>query len=91
MNSMKTRLVFQKFKKQHIHSNLYWHYAVDYVNRYCISIKSPSFGKIFPIQIDVDCLENGENPNLVEITKAEFMAEYKKAIKLLRDVNIVTR
>lgn len=84
------RLVFQKFKKHHIHSDLYWYYAVDYVNKYCICIRNANFGKVFPIAIEVNCLENGENPKLVEITKAEFMSEYKKALKLLRNVNIVT-
>ncbi len=88
---MKTRLVFQKFRKQYIHEDLYWYYAVDYVNKYCLTIQNAIFGRVFPIQIKVDCLENGEKDGLIEITKAEFMTEYKKALKLLQNVNIVTR
>jgi hypothetical protein len=88
---MKKGLVFQSFRKQHIHTDLYWYYANDYINKYALLVRSSAFGDTFPISIEVTCLENGNTPQLINITKAEFMVEYKKALKLLQNVNIVTR
>jgi hypothetical protein len=88
---MKTRLVFQAFKKHVVHENNVHYYAIDYVNDFALKVNPSVFGSALPIEIGTTCIENTTKANRVEITKAEFVAEYKKALKLLRDVNIVTR
>jgi hypothetical protein len=90
---MKKRLKFQRFTKQHVHTDLYWYYAVDYINNCAISVKAPSFGwgKVLEAEISMDCIANAIMENHTDISKKEFVAEYKKALKLLQNVNIVTR
>ena len=88
---MKKRLVFQAFKKHVVHEGNIHYYAIDYVNDFALTIKSATFGDAVPVEIGTTCIDNTRQPNRVSITKEEFVAEYKKAIKLLRDVNIVTR
>lgn len=88
---MKKKLIFQKFKKYVIHENYILYYAIDYINQYALLVKNPMFGETLPIEITTTCIENTEGESAVEITKEEFVVEYKKAVKLLRDVNIVIR
>lgn len=88
---MKKRLVFQSFKKYVVNDISVYYYAIDYENDYVLQIKSASFGGLLPIEIVTTCIENTRQANRVKITKDEFMAEYKKALKLLQNVNIVIR
>jgi hypothetical protein len=90
---MKKRLKFQKFTKQLIHTNLYWFYAIDYPNDSAIMVRNAVFGwgQVLEAEIGMSCIENAEFIGNITITKLEFMSEYKKALKLLRNVNIVTR
>jgi hypothetical protein len=88
---MRKRLVFQAFKKHVAHENNVHYYAIDYVNDFALTVKPAVFGSAVPIEIGTTCIDNTRQPNRITITKAEFITEYKKALKLLRDVNIVTR